>query len=163
MSDLAKRVVVAIVIFFLVAFGFQQVLKNQLIAAENERLTEINEAIRDTLQTHIDSLAVLDTVLVESLARAGDATVRTGPIRWRTRTVRVGGRVDTLRISTVRIDTVEIEIPAPVAEELIACRALTQDCESFRTATDSTLKWYRTATDSLQGQIDLLSKRFKVP
>ena len=32
MSDLTKRLIVAIVIFFLVAFGFNQMLKNQAIA-----------------------------------------------------------------------------------------------------------------------------------
>ena len=145
------------------AFAFNQVLKNQAIAAENERLTELNDAIKDTLQTKLDSLARLDTVLVGAIARAEGAATVVGPIRWRTRTVRTAGRVDTVMVATVSVDTVIVEIPAAVAEELLACRVLAQDCETFREATDSTLKWYRTSTDSLQAQIDLLSKRFDVP
>ena len=163
MSDLAKRLVIAVVLFFLVAFAINQILKNQAMAAENERLTEVNDAIRDTLQTHIDSLAVLDTVLVGAIAHADSLSQRVGPIRWRTRTIRLAGRVDTIQIATVDLDTITVEIPVAVAEELLACRILTQDCETFREVTDSTLRWYRTSTDSLQGQIDLLSKRFDVP
>lgn len=163
MSDLAKRLVIAVVLFFLVAFAIFKMTQLAAMEAENERLTEVNSAIRDTLQTHIDSLAVLDTVLVGAIARAESAATTVGPIRWRTRTIRLAGRVDTIEVATVNVDTVEVEIPASVARELLACRALRQDCEAFREATDSTLKWYRTSTDSLQGQIDLLSKRFDVP
>ena len=163
MSDLAKRLVIAVVLFFLVAFAISQIIKNQAMAAENERLTEVNSAIRDTLQAHIDSLVRLDSVLVGAIAHAESAATAVGPIRWRTRTIRLAGRVDTIRVATVDLDTITVEIPAAVADEILACRILAQDCETFREAADSTLRWYRTSTDSLQGQIDLLSKRFDVP
>lgn len=163
MNDLAKRVVVAVVVFFLVAFSYVMFMRAQTFQAENEQFTEDNLALKDTAQVWRDSTAMLDTALAGAVQRGDSLAERTGQIRWHTRTVRLDGRVDTLRIATVRIDTIEVEIPQVVADEILACRALTQDCDNFRQVADSTIKWYEAYSGGLMEQIDHLSKRFDVP
>ena len=169
MNDLAKRLVIAIVLFFLVAFTYTQMVKASQAQAEADRLAIVNAEL-DSIATHwLDSIAAIDTVLQTTLAVNDSLASRTGPIRWRTRTIRViePGRVDTLimidSFPVVQIDSQTFEIPVQVAEELQACRVLAADCETFRQVSDSTIKWQATSIDSLTAQIAALDKRFSVP
>ena len=159
MNDLRIRIVIAVILFFLVGFGITQYLQKAAHAAENERLSDVNTAITDTLAVWRDSASVLDTALVLAVARADSAATRVGPIRWHTRTIRLDGRVDTVRIATVEVDSIPIEIPAEVAEEIIQCRVLAENCEQFRETADSTFKWYDTSIDSLNAQIAHLENK----
>ncbi len=169
MTDLAKRLIIAIVLFFLVAFGYTQMVKASKAQAEADRLAEVNAVLDSTATMWQDSTAVLDPLLALSIERGDSLARRTGPIRWRTRTVTViePGRTDTLFVTdsvpVVEIDSQLFEIPVQVAEELQACRLLAQDCETFREVADSTIKWQATSIDSLNAQVENLNRRFKVP
>ena len=153
MNDLRNQIIIAVILFFLIAFGVTQYFQKAAHAAENEVIKAENAAITDTLTVMRDSAAVLDTALVVALARADSNANRVGPVRWHTRTVRLDGRVDTVLIATVEVDTLEIEIPAEVAEEIQQCRVLAKNCEEFREIADSTFKWYDTSIEGLNKQI----------
>lgn len=169
MNDLAKRLVIAIVLFFLVGFAYTQMVKASKAQAEADRLAAVNATIDSTANFWRDSVEVVGPLLVTSLATNDSLSQRTGPIRWRTRwrTVIEPGRIDTLLIldsvPIVEIDSVPYQIPVAVAEELQACRVLSADCETYREVSDSTIKWQATSIDSLNAQITALDKRFSVP
>ena len=169
MTDLAKRLVIGIVLFFLVAFTYTQMVKASKAQAEADRLAVVNAEL-DSIATHwLDSLSVIDTLLRTQLATNDSLAQRTGPIRWRTRwrTVIEPGRVDTLMVldsvPIVDIDSVPFVIPVEVAQELQECRVLVETCDQFKQTADSTIKWQATHIDSLSAQIKILDKRFKVP
>lgn len=167
MTDLAKRLVIGIVLFFLVAFTYTQMVKASKAQAEADRLREVN-VVLDSAATHWrDSAAMVDTLLITTLATNDSLSQRTGPIRWRTRwrTVIEPGRVDTIidSVPIVEIDSVPFLIPVAVAEELQACRILSADCETFRQVADSTIKYQATHIDTLTAQITALDRRFAIP
>jgi len=166
MNDLAKRLVIAVVIFFLVAFGYLQLKKAAAMEAENVRLTAVNSAISDTVQVWRDRFAAADTVLQRQLATIDSMERRTGPIRWRTvrdtLIVIEPGRIDTLivtdSVAVIGADT----IPVAVAHELQECRLLSDTCAEFKHNADSVIKWQATHIDTLTAQIDNLDQ-FGVP
>ena len=165
MNDLAKRLVIAVILFFLVAFGFIKMQQLAAVEAENTRLTEVNAGLDSTASHWKDSTSVLGTALVATVERADSLAARTGPIRWRTRTITViePGTIDTVRIT----DSIPIidgqPIPIPVALELTECRVLVRTCDEFKHTADSTINWQATHIDTLQAQITNLDKRFSVP
>ena len=121
MNDLAKRLIIGIVLFFLVAFTYTQMVKASKAQAEADRLALVNAEL-DSIATHwLDSIATIDTVLQTTLAVNDSLASRTGPIRWRTRTVRViePGRVDTL-IMIDSFPVVEIDSQRYAIKEVLA-------------------------------------------
>ena len=167
MNDLAKRLIIAIVLFFLVAFAYTQMVKASKAQAEADRLAAVNVVLDSTATHWRDSVSVVDTLLQTTLATNDSLSQRTGPIRWRTRwrTVIEPGRVDTIidSVPIVEIDSVPFLIPIAVAEELQACRVLAADCETFRQTADSVIKWQATHIDTLDAQIKMLDRRYEIP
>ena len=165
MNDLAKKLVIAVVLFFLVAFGFIKMRQLAAVEAENTRLAAVNATLDSTATIWQDRFAVADTVLQQQLATIDSLAQRTGPIRWRTRTITViePGTTDTIVVH----DSIPIidgqPIPIPVALELTECRVLVRTCDNFRHTADSTINWQAIHIDTLQAQITNLDKRFSIP
>ena len=174
MNDLAKRLIVGVVLFFLVAFGYVKLKELAAVEAENRRLEAVNTAIQDTVDIWREQFVAIDTVLQRQLATIDSLSARTGPIRWRTvrDTIIViePGRIDTIitvqdsvPIVALPGDSAVHVIPVAVALELQECRLLTTTCAEFKTTADSTIKWQATHIDTLQAQVVNLGKVFDVP
>lgn len=173
MNDLAKRLVVAVIIFFLVALTYVKIKEAAAADAENERLTLAAAAIADTVTIWRDRFHAADTVLQRQLVTIDSFASRTGPIRWRT----VRDTIVVIEPGTTVVDTVVVTdsiaviegdsavhiIPTVVALELQECRLLTETCAEYKHTADSTIKWQATHIDTLTAQIDNLDRRVRVP
>ena len=171
MNELAKRVIVAVIIFFLVAFTYVNLKKLAAVESENIRLEAVNGAIGDTVAIWRDRFAAADTVLQRQLATIDSLSARTGPIRWRTvrDTIIViePGRIDTLivedSVAVIEVDSAVHFIPTVVALELQECRLFKTTCAEYKHNADSLIRWQAVRIDTLIAQVDNLDKRFDIP
>jgi len=125
---------------------------NRELRAENKRIGEVNEVLKDSLANTLDSLQFQVTVVGVLTFENDSLRERTGPIRWRT-VFRDTGSVRVDSFPVVIIDSQEVRIPIVIAEELESCRALAPECEKLKVQVDSLLVFIPTVIDSLEHQI----------